>query len=251
MLEKVFSLVQVIVGAALGSALAAWMTHDVQIRELELKQAGQIDKYVDLVTNAEKPALRHDIAVFFSEVTISEQMRQGWKRYLALVDLELAERKRQAQEKEQTIKQVTDEATKSSGAPSAETLVQLSELRKEKEDLSASLTTEKNPVTPRVYIHIRDENQRAKAAVLAKALYGANYLVPGVELVPVGPSRSELRYFRQKEQEIANDVTRRINEADSSANVAVVYVAGHEASKGIRENHFELWLAKGAGTADR
>jgi hypothetical protein len=232
MWEKVFSILQVVIGAALGSALGAWLTHDIQIRELELKQVEQIDKYVTMVTDTEKPALRRDIALFFSEVSISKEMRNGWKRYLTVVEANLAALAKLEEAKQAEIKKVEKEVQATPA--STDKLVQLSALREQREQIAASLT-----------VHIRDESQREQAAALAEALYRDNYLVPGIQLVPVGPRQSELRFFRKAEQDTASELANRLN-ADlpkDSARIDVKYIPGHEASKQIRTNHFELWLA--------
>jgi len=99
-------------------------------------------------------------------------------------------------------------------------------------------------ILPRVYIHIRSEEQRPPAAALGEALERAGFVVPGIErLVDIGPSESELRYFRNTEREVAD--AERAAAVLSAADLALEpkFVPGFEDSTKIRPRHYELWLA--------
>ena len=97
-----------------------------------------------------------------------------------------------------------------------------------------------NLLQPRVYIQIREQSQRDQAARAAAALRGARIVVPGVELVKVGPSSTEMRYFKAEEQD---EVRRAVGVlAAAGVQVTLRFVQLKERSR-ARPFHFELWLA--------
>lgn len=54
---------------------------------------------------------------------------------------------------------------------------------------------------PRVWLHIRDESQRARAKSVAEALLSAGFAVPGIEMVGnKAPNKSQVRYFEKNDQ---------------------------------------------------
>lgn len=92
-------------------------------------------------------------------------------------------------------------------------------------------------VAGRVYLHIREEDQRPKAREIGLKLRGLGYIVPGIERVPQGPDRSEVRYFKKTDE----GEGKRLAEAVGGGAEAK-YVAGHEDSKTLRARHFEVWF---------
>lgn len=91
----------------------------------------------------------------------------------------------------------------------------------------------------RVYFHIRDPNQIAYANQLKTRLQERGFLVPGIQTLRVGPSASELRYFRERDAPEA----RAIAGALDAQGLVVKLIPGYENSTDIRPRHFELWLA--------
>jgi hypothetical protein len=94
---------------------------------------------------------------------------------------------------------------------------------------------------PRIYIQIRDENQRPSAVQIEKALEAKGFVVPGIEKVSNGPNQSEVRFFRKDEDALARSVLSALPISGATAK----YVGGYEYSQGIRPLHTELWLAPG------
>jgi hypothetical protein len=92
---------------------------------------------------------------------------------------------------------------------------------------------------PRVYLHIRDESQRAAAVTIQQRLEQAGYDVPSIQRLDVGPLSSELRYFFQNDRALAQTIAGAI----AVPNLAVKQIGGYESSGKIRAQHFELWLA--------
>lgn len=97
---------------------------------------------------------------------------------------------------------------------------------------------------PRVYIHIRKEDDRSAAQSVAEKLKTGGFVVPGIErLAEIGPSSSELRYFRKDDKFGANHIVELLHSEGVIANLK--YVAGYEGSQAIKPGHYELWFAPG------
>ena len=128
-------------------------------------------------------------------------------------------------------------------------------LEKDKQLLSGavrSLDTEAHPtagtVTPspaqnalpaRVYIHIAREDQRPKARELSRALFAKGYVAPGIELVPKPPNQTVVKFFREGERNIAEDVLSSL-QAVRVANAKIDFLPGFE--NRVRPKHFEVWF---------
>lgn len=98
------------------------------------------------------------------------------------------------------------------------------------------------PIDPRVYFHIRQETQRESAQIIGKSVSENAFVVPGVQKLSFGPTNTELRYFRRTEKDEAEAIGVIIRSLGVPVNV--VYVAGYEQSRSIRQRHYELWFSE-------
>lgn len=102
----------------------------------------------------------------------------------------------------------------------------------------------RSKLLPRIYIHIRAEEDRAHCAAVAAKLEQAGFVVPGIErLVDRGPDSSQVRYFRKSEESGARRIADILKAA--GVDVRLAYVGGYEESDKIRPGHYELWFAPG------
>lgn len=102
----------------------------------------------------------------------------------------------------------------------------------------------RSKLLPRIYIHIRAEEDRKYSASVAEKLKASGFVVPGIErLVDRGPSSSQLRYFRKSEEPEAKRIVDLLK--SNGVNVSPKYIAGYEASDKIRPGHYELWFPTG------
>ena len=99
---------------------------------------------------------------------------------------------------------------------------------------------------PSVYIHIRDESQRAQAEQTRAALASHGVRVSGVKVVAVGPARADLRYFRDEEAREAQRVAAALKAA-GVASPQVKRVSGYEDAAKARQ--YELWLPPSGAAA--
>lgn len=100
-------------------------------------------------------------------------------------------------------------------------------------------------IAPRVYLHIRTEEDRAVARAISGDLQQVGFLVPGIEKLDGGPSQSELRYFEGSIPEDTRRILATLKEAGLDAS-AVDLTQRYKGSTGIRPRHYELWIARGA-----
>lgn len=100
-------------------------------------------------------------------------------------------------------------------------------------------------VKPRVYIHVRDKAQVDTALKIGNALKKNGFIVPKEEiLVDKGPAVTEVRYFRESEKALAEDISRLLREDLKLHGTRLSYIPGYETSKAIRPKHYEIWLSK-------
>jgi chromosome segregation ATPase len=102
-------------------------------------------------------------------------------------------------------------------------------------------------IKPRVYIHVRDKSQVDTALKIADALKKRGFIVPKEEiLVDKGPTATEVRYFRESEKPIAEEIFKLLHEILNMKNTKLAYIPGYEASKAISLKHYEIWLSNGS-----
>jgi hypothetical protein len=94
----------------------------------------------------------------------------------------------------------------------------------------------------RVYIHIRKKLQSEKAKKVGDVLEKNGYLVPKTEiLVDMGPKETQVRYFRESEQETASEIVSILNEAGIFP-AKTSYISGYENSELVKPLQFEIWF---------
>jgi hypothetical protein len=94
----------------------------------------------------------------------------------------------------------------------------------------------------RVYIQIKNEDQRDLAKQIQTQLIAQGWVVPGIERVAVMPSQSQVRYFHDGENEAAIQLKDLVVKQGLS-NVEVKSIHGYENSPKVNFNQFELWIA--------
>jgi len=101
---------------------------------------------------------------------------------------------------------------------------------------------------PRLYFHISDESQRARARQAAEFLTSNGYLVPGITNVGTkSPQQNELRYFRKDESALPHTIVELLRQSTGAA-WEETYTSGYEQSSDIRPGHFEVWFGAAPGS---
>lgn len=98
------------------------------------------------------------------------------------------------------------------------------------------------PQKPRIYPHAAYDKERKIAESLSGRLKKSGWQVRNVEMMgKKSPSISQLRYFRQSEQLVAEKIFKDLG--GSKSGLRLEYVPGYEFSTRIRAMHFEIWIA--------
>jgi len=100
-------------------------------------------------------------------------------------------------------------------------------------------------IKPRVYIQFRNDNQKGRVEQLRAWLKQQSFLVPPVEQLSKGPAVTEIRYYRNQDSAVAENLLESIKRQGVS-NVNSKYLTGFEDSTAIRPGHFEIWFAPDA-----
>lgn len=102
-----------------------------------------------------------------------------------------------------------------------------------------------NEIKPRIYIHLQDTSQTNLAKKIANTLQQLGFLVPKAEiLVDNGPTHTQVRYFRKKEQQEAEDIVNILKKQYELNNTITNYLSGYESSDRVRPRQYEVWLGK-------
>ncbi|MBS1788619.1 MAG: hypothetical protein JST85_12900 [Acidobacteria bacterium] len=110
-------------------------------------------------------------------------------------------------------------------------------------DLAADVKNQVDQEQARVYMHIRNENQRNTARVILEKLARKGLNMPGIELVNFGPTdQTELRFFRKSEEAEANEIAGFLKELNITDAVPK-YFPGFENSTSLRSRHYEIWFS--------
>ncbi|MEY4589408.1 MAG: hypothetical protein RL497_1484 [Pseudomonadota bacterium] len=209
-------------------------------REQDIKEIQVFDRYTNIILEADSLEKRKLLCEYFASVSPDGRIKKSWERYKAVVDGHVTEL-REAEKKALVIAKKAEEGTASPAEIEEKT-----RLVEKVSTLNQSLisTTSRTDLKPRVYFHIRDESQRAKAQHLADEMEGReNVIVPGVRQVDVGPTVTELRYFKNAEEQEAKKIASSLTSL--GLKVEARYVQGVESSNKIRPRHYELWISSG------
>ncbi len=99
---------------------------------------------------------------------------------------------------------------------------------------------------PRVYLHIQNERQRAKAKEVEDHLEAINCIVPGIEKVEnVRLQTNQLRYFRENDRPWAETARTALLKLGIQ-NIELILIRLDEASARARPKVYELWFTPDA-----
>lgn len=223
---------QFVLGTVVVGIFSAVISHQIQTREVEIKEQESNAKFLEQALQ-EDVGVRRRLSQYFANVTRSTELRERWKEYAKLVESEYQETLSEKQK-------LQEEASNSSLNAIEKDKLQLriSELERQ---LSPKPATNLTPSKARIYMHIGSDEQRLAAEQTAATLRSDSVAVPGIELRPNSPRRTEVRYFRSTEQAEAEGLTAIIRSIWPDA--VIKYIPGHEASTAIRPRHYELWIS--------
>ncbi len=215
--------------------LATFMVNkDIQNREIEIKEQEQVAKYIEHAIH-EDVGIRLRFAQYFRNVTRSDTLRERWQDYLTIVQAEYNEKKA---EKESLVAKAQVESITGQEKDVLQARIQELEAA-----LNPTPPKEVALLTSRVYLHVRNAEQKLKANEVLNILSAGGFSVPGIQVLSMGPKETEFRYFRKREKEYAMAAMELLKD---NIEIKLIYVPGYEASTGIRDRHFEIWFSQDA-----
>jgi uncharacterized protein (UPF0216 family) len=221
------------------TAIIDWGFKD---RAAGLQEIQQYDKYAtELIVLNNDPVKKRMLAQFFSKVTPSEKLRDGWEKYFAEVDLEYKAFLKKDSLAQARLKEIME---KDSLTLSSSLILEKKQLENQVSEnrriINQPLVLPKNTVIPVVYIQIGSEEQRIAAIELTGKIIEAGYKAPGIELVESARklSANEIRYFRESDENFARVVQNILKEQKIEATIRPAF----RYSSSTREGTIEVWL---------
>ena len=95
----------------------------------------------------------------------------------------------------------------------------------------------------RVFLHIRDEAQRARAKDVADQLVSADWPVPGTERVSTGPEKTVVKYFRAEDKPEAEQIAAALSKLNLDASTSDSSAFLKSANLNVPPRHFEVWFS--------
>jgi hypothetical protein len=211
-------------------------------RAAGLQEIEQYDKYAtELIVLNNDPVKKRMLAQFFSKVTPSEKLREGWEKYYREVNAEYREFLRKDSVAQVKLKELLDKDTSLLSESQKKEKEQLeSQVMETKRIINQPLVLPNNSVTPVVYIQIGSEDQRSQAKYLVEKIVEIGYKAPGVELVESARkmSTNEIRYFRSSDEAAAVVLQNMLK--NQNIEVTMKPIFGY--SNKTKEGTIELWL---------
>lgn len=231
--KNLLSFAQFILGTVVLGIFGTIINHQIQTREVEIKEQELISKNLGTVlsTNTGEKLL---MAKFYAAVTCSDDIRERWKIYRDELINEINSAKIQREKTASEILPTTNATLVD------QKLALIQQIDAEITPGVKVVSTETLPA--RIYFHIQNENQREKAWNIARQITtDPNIVVSGVQHVDKAPSVNEIRYFKKAEAVEAQELAKSLQVIGVDATAK--YIPGYESSQKLRPRHFELWLS--------
>ncbi len=211
-------------------------------RAAGLQEIQQYDKYAtELIILNNDPVKKRMLAQFFSKVTPSEKLRDGWEKYYREVNAEYREFLKKDSIAQVKLKELADrDSTQLSESQKREKQQAEQTVRETQRIISQPIVLPNSTVVPVVYVQIGSEDQRSFAKNLIGKIVGLGYKAPGIEVVEAAQKmrNNEIRYFRQSDEASAIVLQNMLKSEGVEAKLAPTFRLGAQ----TREGTIELWL---------
>ncbi len=230
--KSLLSFAQFMLGTVIVGVFGTIINHQIQTREVEIKEQEQISKNLTTVlsSNAADKLL---MAQFYATVTRSDDIRERWQIYRDELEAEIAAAKQQREQIAAQMSEVTDAKVIDQNQAMIEQI---------DATVTPGATPERSETLPaRVYFHIQNEEQRPRVSAIATAFAtDSNAVVPGIQQLDQAPRVCELRYFKLADAAEAENLAATLRREGMDAKPK--YVPGFESAQKLRPRHFELWV---------
>jgi hypothetical protein len=215
-----------VLGTVVLGIVTTLLNNKIQEREVELKELDQLGKFANYALE-EEVGVRRRFAQYFSNVTRSKELREGWQRYEAVVNKEYEEKQAETKDIEKLLLEAQNQNNKE----------KVLKLQAQLNSLRSALSVTPTSASNKVFIQITSENQRELANQIMDELQRKGMIVPGIEKVNVGSNKSEVRYFNADDKQEAELLKSTLNNIGVS--ITTSYISGYR----VPRKQFEIWLA--------
>lgn len=222
------------------TAIIDWGFKD---RAAGLQEIQQYDKYAtELIVLNNDPVKKRMLAQFFSKVTPSEKLREGWELYYKEVDSEYKEFLKKDTLAQERLKKLSDKDSTMLSTSQKMEKEQLEIQVKETQRIMNQPIILPNSTTtiPTVFIQIGSETQRNSAKQLVTKINEIGYKTPGIELVESARkmATNEIRYFRESDENAAIVLQTMLKSQYIEATLKPLFAYSNKTKDGT----IELWL---------
>jgi hypothetical protein len=222
------------------SMLIEWGFKD---RAAGLSEIKEYDKYAtDLIILNNDPVKKRMLAQYFSKVTPSAKLREGWEAYYKEVEKEYRDFLRQDSLAKIRIAELSKDTAEIKGTFMEVELAMLSEQIKENQRIfnQPLVLPDNKTIQPIVYIQFGNNSDRPKVNALRSKISNQGLQAPGIELVESAKSLAdnEIRYFWDSDVIYANSLKILLEEEGILAVIKHIPTYKNKTKEGT----LELWL---------
>jgi hypothetical protein len=222
------------------TAIIDWGFKD---RAAGLQEIQQYDKYAtELIVLNNDPVKKRMLAQFFSKVTPSDKLREGWELYFEEVDAEYKDFLKKDTLAQAKLKSLMDKDTSLLSTSQKVEKERLEIQVKETQRIMNQplILPDNSAVTPVVFIQIGSESQRNSAKQLVVKINEIGYRTPGIELVESARkmATNEIRFFRESDENAARVLQNMLKGQNIEALLKPIFAYGNKTKVGT----IELWL---------
>ncbi len=213
-----------------------------------LDEIKEYEKHIELITADGSIEKRRLLAQFFSNVTASSTLRQGWKDYSSQVQKDYESYKIE----QENLK--LEKIAAANNLDPVEKEKQLKIVREKLNQLKAETTLSPSQVSSQIikpenngknssnviYFQITDENLREFSESLVKKIRELGYKADGTELKDVELKQNQIRYFNQSDSKLATNLQTDLLQLGLKCEIKDLTALG----KNIKNGQIEVWIAQ-------
>lgn len=212
-------------------------------RAAGINEIKEYDKYAtELIILNNDPVKKRMLAQYFSMVTPSEKLREGWEAYYKVVDKEYREFIKQDSMAQIRLAELQQDTLGMKNVLAERELELISGQLLENQRIKNQpiVLPDKQSVQPILYIQIGDNSNRSKANALRSKISGIGIQAPGIELVESAKNlaSNEIRYYWENDAIFANSLQILLDGEGIQSNIKFIPTYKSKTKEGT----LELWL---------
>jgi hypothetical protein len=193
-------------GIAIITMIINWGFKD---RAVGMDEILKYDRYTtDLLVLNDNPVKKRMLAQFFSTVTPSEKLKEGWKEYFLEVSKDYKKFIVSDSLLRINFNKMSKDTAQMSSIQKANFTEAYEKIKRNDSILNAQTIFPEKTITtistiPTIYLHFSNKNKMEQVIAFRKMFDNLNWKAPGIEYKEVGCDNS-IRYFHDDDRELAN-----------------------------------------------